>query len=663
MKKKNILTYSLLFLLGLGLTSCAGAQGETGPQGPQGEQGIQGEKGDKGDKGDTGATGPQGEQGEKGDKGDKGDTGATGPQGDKGDTGPQGETAWSNTILPSVGGYILPSVGSALVGSEITFTFVPQDETYYLDYAKLNGEEVLTTYDAIEHEYSYTTEMVEGGFVVQAAFSVQDVASSKGYFEDGKFYKNGAKDNAGNIVIKGTLSDEVEFAGGSGSENDPLIVSTPTQFRYINDLYTIGEQTFTDLHFSQNANLELELNQRISYFAGYYNGNNYSISIKDGVTWEGVASIFGLFYGGKVAAISNVTLNVRENQVLTLFSDANWDENTYVKETYIDGYTVNSLDGKPVRANLNNYGFITCNPIGYLGLGDDGNYIITNQVYEFTNIDINASIINLGTSTGFLVGSGIMYDVYDSLVFKNITVDGFLTGTANAGLLWGNAAYTNPSNIGSYKEMISADDLTVENVTFNGAIYGLNGNATNVCLTPGNPDLLTEEQITAILGTSTLHRSDENVLKGKTIDYRYDTTTNQFVFDKSAVEGLDETYRVVPYINVTRIDFGSNFSNGVKSEIAYNDAVADVASYASITSVKALDIHKAVEQEVITEEDIADLSFENYFNSHVAALLYKDGTLYVIFNIGDGLTTTSVDSTAKIGFYCFNAENQLIGMI
>ena len=60
-------------------------------------------------------------------------------------------------------------------------------------------------------------------------------------------------DNAGNIVIKGTLSDEVEFAGGSGSENDPLIVSTPTQFRYINDLYTIGEQTFTDLHFSQNA--------------------------------------------------------------------------------------------------------------------------------------------------------------------------------------------------------------------------------------------------------------------------------------------------------------------------------------------------------------------------------------------------------------------------
>ena len=184
---------------------------------------------------------------------------------------------------------------------EITFTFVPQDETYYLDYAKLNGEEVLTTYDAIEHEYSYTTEMVEGGFVVQAAFSVQDVASSKGYFEDGKFYKNGAKDNAGNIVIKGTLSDEVEFAGGSGSENDPLIVSTPTQFRYINDLYTIGEQTFTDLHFSQNANLELELNQRISYFAGYYNGNNYSISIKDGVTWEGVASIFFLFSLRKIA--------------------------------------------------------------------------------------------------------------------------------------------------------------------------------------------------------------------------------------------------------------------------------------------------------------------------------------------------------------------------
>ena len=94
-------------------------------------------------------------------------------KGDKGDTGEKGDdglTAYSNTILPSENGYVLPSIGSALVGEEVTFTAYP-DEGYTLASLTLNGEEVTATYDETTLSYSYTTEMVEGGYVVLAEFA------------------------------------------------------------------------------------------------------------------------------------------------------------------------------------------------------------------------------------------------------------------------------------------------------------------------------------------------------------------------------------------------------------------------------------------------------------------------------------------------------------
>ena len=86
-------------------------------------EGIPGPQGEKGDKGDTGETGPTGPQGETGPTGPQGETG---PQGDKGDKGDDGDTAWSNTIVSATnGGYVVPSIGSGVVGEEVTFTVHP----------------------------------------------------------------------------------------------------------------------------------------------------------------------------------------------------------------------------------------------------------------------------------------------------------------------------------------------------------------------------------------------------------------------------------------------------------------------------------------------------------------------------------------------------------
>ena len=163
MKKIKLAVLSLLAVSAIGLASCSGEQGPRGLEGPKGE------KGDKGDRGETGATG---EKGEKGDTGATGEKGEKGDKGDKGDTGASGKTAWSNTILPSEGGYVVPSVGSAVVGSEITFT-IKANAGYTFNSLVLNDK----TYSRAECDvvsdttYTYTTTMKENGYVVQANFS------------------------------------------------------------------------------------------------------------------------------------------------------------------------------------------------------------------------------------------------------------------------------------------------------------------------------------------------------------------------------------------------------------------------------------------------------------------------------------------------------------
>ena len=198
MKKTKLLSLTALALIGfLGLSSCGkGEKGDTGATGPAGETGPKGDKGDPGENGEdgkdgatwlTGTSKPADTLGNLGDmylnttngdvyqkeesgwtlkmniKGEDGEDGKDGANGSNGSTGPKGETAWSNTILPTENGYVVPSVGSAVEGEEVTFTLYP-NEGYIASSLTLNGTEA--TLDG----NTCTVEMVEGGFVVSAVF-------------------------------------------------------------------------------------------------------------------------------------------------------------------------------------------------------------------------------------------------------------------------------------------------------------------------------------------------------------------------------------------------------------------------------------------------------------------------------------------------------------
>ena len=231
--KKYLSVLALACLLVGGLTSCnpsdsqettviTGTKGET----PKGEQGEKGETGEQGAQGQPGKDGQDGEKGETGDKGDKGETG------EAGEDGVDGKDVWGNTILPSVGGFVSDGTKTGLVGESVVFTITP-DEGYYLD--KLFVDNVAVDGSLVPYangKYTYTTVMKEHGFVIRATF---DNKLTPNYFEDGQLYTDALIDGYGNVLNKGTISAGVKFESGSGSLEDPLVV-TPNMVDTIDDM-------------------------------------------------------------------------------------------------------------------------------------------------------------------------------------------------------------------------------------------------------------------------------------------------------------------------------------------------------------------------------------------------------------------------------------------
>ena len=244
-KKNKLRLLSLLVLSAISLSSlisCSsikGDKGDTGPTGPTGETGPKGDKGDKGEDGEdgidgslwlTGTSKPLDSLGKEGDmylnttngdvyqkestgwslkmniKGEDGEDGKDGLNGLSGSQGKPGETAWSNTVLPSNDGTIIPSLGSQKVGEDITFTFKSDS----LDEA--NGEKVLWTIINKEGNttnlegQTITLKMEEGGFVVSAQ-KVSNTTTIANSEDELKEQLENLKPGENTII----LNDEVEL--------------------------------------------------------------------------------------------------------------------------------------------------------------------------------------------------------------------------------------------------------------------------------------------------------------------------------------------------------------------------------------------------------------------------------------------------------------------
>ena len=226
----------------------------------------------------------KGSKGETGNKGDKGEAGSSGSSGTQGDTG---KTAWTNTILPSSGGYVTSNItDSGIDGtSEVTFTFVGLDDNA-LSSLTINGnikeEGSTTTYykQAKENNNQLKLKMIDGGYVVQATF-INEIALNQFekdtlnveepgnfYYKVGDYYFR----NIGKTLVNCSLEDCLKdyFKG----KNLSILGDSISTWKGISD-----NNDYAD-GLSLNANY-YNANFSASYFANGYQDTYWGRLIKD----------------------------------------------------------------------------------------------------------------------------------------------------------------------------------------------------------------------------------------------------------------------------------------------------------------------------------------------------------------------------------------------
>ena len=193
------------------------------------------------------------------------------------------------------------------------------------------------------------------------------------------------------------------FAGGTGIESDPYLISTPQQLAYlsvlINDSSTNSQ--YASLYYEQTANIDLSqywwdaigASTSTCRFKGYYDGGGNTIS---GIYTESNLAYQGLF--GYVDGLSSKQAEIHDIGII----------NSYIQGTY----SVGGIAGVAYRCKIyccfNTSEVYGSNTSGYCGgiVGNLGSYTDTYDCYF-------SGKINTQGNGGGIAGDGGIGDIYD----------------------------------------------------------------------------------------------------------------------------------------------------------------------------------------------------------------------------------------------------------
>ncbi len=249
------------------------------------------------------------------------------------------------------------------------------------------------------------------------------------------------------------------FAGGSGTESDPYLISTAAQLAYLAYRVNFNSQTYSDTYFKQTANIDLSAYywdaigySSSYYFRGHYDGGGYTISglytqsgSDDNYSYQG---LFGYVYGtsSSYATISNVSI-----------INSNIQGYRYV------GAIVGYVSQYATISNCYNTG--TVSGTGILG-GVVGYNYISSYVYNCYN---TGSVTGSSSSVGGVVG----YNYYRAYVYNSYNT-GSVTGNGNS--VGGVVGY----NVTSSYIYNCYNTGTVSGSTYVGGVVGYNRTSSYV---------------------------------------------------------------------------------------------------------------------------------------------------------------------------------------
>ena len=474
-KRKLLLSLvALCSIVGMGITSCnnepvQGPQGEQGPVGPQGPAGENGENGEDGSLILHGEGKPADSLGKDTDvyidsktgdlyqkengswtlvmniKGEDGEDGQDGSNGSSGSDGQDGETAYSNTILPSEFGYVVPSIGSGVEGTAFTFNIVPEGG-YYLTDLKLNGKSIETTdtnldYDSESKTYTYETTMPKNGYVVLATFSNEQGSN----YIDGTRYDNSKVDPYGNVILKGTLSQTATFGGGSNTLDDPLLVTNSVQVGSI-----ISSSVGKYFKFDTNLTSEsLYASNKVYPTEKVIDLNGHTLKLTS-------PKYTGLFVSnGSKITIKNGTIKANATGVSAIYIGKETDESFTGGTLILDGVTLESAGGGIGIASKNSTVIIKNSTIKATSSALGTNAKLDSKVTD-VNITIDSSTITTDGSDSDTKDSAAMMITVNANV--NITNNSYIEGTKQSLIVRGGNVTISDSTI-AHSHTYSGNEL------------------------------------------------------------------------------------------------------------------------------------------------------------------------------------------------------------
>ena len=418
-----------------------------------------------------------------------------------------------------------------------------------------------------------------------------------------------------------------DFAGGLGTEKSPYLIANGTHFANINNLandMSKGNQVY----FKQIKDITVTQNYNGNYFAGGYDGSNYSITVKlpDG----NYTSLFATYRTSGHVVFKNMNI-IMSNVGVSLLLGADWG--TAYGGTF-DNITFNSTE-KLVDVNCTNFGFVFIEALYTNGK--------EQPVYTFSNITNNVNLQNAGTCTGFIVGSGPCFNTKTVVNYVNCVNNATISGTSSVGFLYGNSAY-----IESVDETNSI--INVADCKNNGIIKSPYEGIVNFA--PKYNKLNDEYQDK--VGGSFLK---DNYLKDKTISIKQDNNKFTIVTDDSSVVyklafNVNAIYAIKNKAQWEESDIKSiedknvwDVSNGKKFFIDLPIGNPDGKEY--IKTIKAYDKKTAQANGINVSE------YSNGF-----AFVVKDNTTYLVFDTSDKVY---INSNVSLIVYAYDSNGVILG--
>lgn len=208
------------------------------------------------------------------------------------------------------------------------------------------------------------------------------------------------------------LQTEKWFTNGSGTENDPYIISTFNEFEKLNNFDGFGEGT----HFALYNNLDLN-NQEINgvnNFKGVFDGRNHIIS---NFKLNSSSTNLGLFKNTINATIKNLGVQ-------------NFNLTSMASESYYSGALVGKAENSSIISCFADHGFlnVNVNAGSLIGLLSGGNAMYSYSTNNVTSIVSNGvSVSNLGGFIGKATGASTIEECYsDGSVAGSRLIGGFV---------------------------------------------------------------------------------------------------------------------------------------------------------------------------------------------------------------------------------------------